>query len=694
VILFETDKKPLTFLLDQIENRDLALPDFQRSFVWDPNATRELVVSIIRSFPAGTLLRLEGGGNVFAPRAFEGAPDLNGKPAHLILDGQQRMTSLYQAFAGVGSHRFFLNIQELLDGQILDEAVEVYTSKRAKRWSTLERQADDLMLPLAQIRAFVDWKDEILDLREDRGEEVRKLKKQLNEIEKEFIDPVKLYNFPVTTLSASTPVEAVCTIFETLNRTGVKLSVFELITARAFAHDVRLRQIWDEAKDARPVLDDFDVNPYYVLQVIAVNVKRSPQRSVVLGLDVQDIVDHWDEAIEGLAESLILLRDECGVLVAKWIPYETMLITMASAWRSISVATGPAIGARRAKLARWFWCSSFAQAYENSGNTVTERDVPELRAWLEGGAQPDIVASFRFDSNRWRETTVRQRALYRATMALLMRKSPLDFYNAIPLSKPIIDGQAVDDHHVFPRKYLSDIGKSKTVDSVLNHTLIDRLTNSKIGGRAPSKYLGEMEQELGSDLHKILNSHGLPSDEDGPLFSDRFEDFLDWRLRHLERELADVTSGEVGPAVAPMEIELRRDHAQESEDEAALIDRETIDQLVAQFDHGDHRLFIDGFIDEVASWPDVRVRVGRSHSPDRRRIFFSRRGSPYGAFAWLQPRLGRARFRLDPQDAGPDSLAEVLGGKQPYKLRIGLEGQSALAEAINLARRAYDQATS
>lgn len=222
MILFETDKKPLTFMLDQIQNRYLALPDFQRSFVWDPNATRELVVSIIRSFPAGTLLQMEGGGRIFAPRAFEGAPAINGNPSHLILDGQQRMTSLYQAFSGVGTHRYFLNIQELLDDQIVDEAVEVYTAKRSRRWLSLERQADDLMLPLAQIRSFAGWRDDILELRENRGEEVKKVRKQLNEIETEFIDPVKLYNFPVTTLSSRTPVEAVCTIFETLNRTGVK----------------------------------------------------------------------------------------------------------------------------------------------------------------------------------------------------------------------------------------------------------------------------------------------------------------------------------------------------------------------------------------------------------------------------------------------------------------------------------------
>ncbi|MQA05209.1 MAG: DUF262 domain-containing protein [Streptosporangiales bacterium] len=105
MILFETDKKPLTYFLDQIENRDLALPDFQRSFVWDPGATRELVVSIIRGFPAGALLLMQGGAQVFAPRAVEEAPELNGPPSYLVLDGQQRMSSLYQAFSGKGSHR-------------------------------------------------------------------------------------------------------------------------------------------------------------------------------------------------------------------------------------------------------------------------------------------------------------------------------------------------------------------------------------------------------------------------------------------------------------------------------------------------------------------------------------------------------------------------------------------------------------
>ncbi len=177
MILFETDKKPLTFLLDQIDQRELSLPDFQRSFVWDPNATRELVVSVVQSFPAGTLLFMRGGAHVFAPRAVEESPELQEKtPSYLVLDGQQRLTSLYQAFRGRGTHRFFLNLKELIDGEDVDEATEVYPVKRARRWNTLDGQAADLMLPLAHVFKFADWRDDVLELRAETGDDRKKLR--------------------------------------------------------------------------------------------------------------------------------------------------------------------------------------------------------------------------------------------------------------------------------------------------------------------------------------------------------------------------------------------------------------------------------------------------------------------------------------------------------------------------------------
>jgi hypothetical protein len=543
MILFETDKRPLSFLLDQVEQAQYALPDFQRSFVWDANATRELLVSIVASYPAGSLLLLQGGAAIFRPRSVEQAPQLNGQPPYLVLDGQQRLTSLYQAFAGKGTHRYFLNIAELLEGFELDDAVEVYHQSKSVRWATTEGQARDLMLPFDRLRSYAFWVMDVVGAREEAGDDHRKLQAQLLGIEQTYIEPVKLYQFPVTTLAASTPVEAVCNIFETLNRTGVKLSVFELLTARAFAKDIHLRENWQKAKEEWPVLDDFNVDPYYVLQVIAQWQKRSPKRSSVLALDPEkDIEPNWSLAIKGMTEVLTMLRDECGVLVAKWLGYYTMLITLAAVWPTVYETPGPAVGARRAKLQRWFWCASFSGRYENTVNTNTEQDVPSLIAWLKGGAEPEVVASFTFEPSRWRDISVRQRALYRTTIALSMRGSPRDFHEGTPLSKPIIEGQAVDDHHIFPKNYLATSGQGGPVDSVLNHTLIDKKTNIRISDKAPSRYLAEMKGELGALLSQILDSHNLPSGVDGPLWHDRFDEFVTWRQERLAERLIAVTT--------------------------------------------------------------------------------------------------------------------------------------------------------
>ncbi len=257
--------------------------------------------------------------------------------------------------------------------------------------------------------------------------------------------------FPVTTLAEDTPVEAVCTIFETLNRTGVKLSAFELLTARAFADEIRLRDMWSLALHEHPILSDFSVDPYYVLQAISVRAHGSAKRSAVLNLNVAEIVKEWNAVVDGMAEGIRLLRDECGVLVERWLPYKTMLVTLGATWPTVAAAKGPKLGERRAKMRRWFWCSAFSGSYDNASNSTAESDSVSLRTWLEEGEAPPVVADFSFDSEQLREVTPRQRALYQTTMALLMRGTPQDFHDGSPLTPTVIEGRSVDDHHVFPR---------------------------------------------------------------------------------------------------------------------------------------------------------------------------------------------------------------------------------------------------
>jgi hypothetical protein len=249
-----------------------------------------------------------------------------------------------------------------------------------------------------------------------------------------------------------------------------------------------------------------------------------------------------------MAAATALLRDDCGVVVSRWLPYRPMLIPLATAWRNVAQSSGPEKGAMRTKLKQWFWCSCFTGEYESSSSSLAERDAPALREWLLEGAAPAAVRDFEWEPQTWRTVTIRQRGLYAATMALTLTDSPRDFHSAAPLTREVVELGKVDDHHVFPRGYLKDIGRSGEPDSILNHTLIDRETNNAIRKKAPSVYLQEIRDALGDELDAVLKSHQLPVGATSSLATDHFDDFLTWRIQQLTDALKQRVGQFIGPA--------------------------------------------------------------------------------------------------------------------------------------------------
>lgn len=553
--------EPLKFLLEMIHNQAMALPDFQRDFVWDPYATDELVESIINNYPAGTLLRIKNGHQLlFQPRAFEGAPPLNGtKPAYLVLDGQQRLTSLYQAFYGKGEHRYYLNLADLEKGRDLEDcAFYLRTEEAEEQFGTIEQQARTLVFPLKRVfgaaGGYSGWQNQVLDVVDSNV--VRDLLKRLTKLHDRWVRPIEEYDFPMVTLNEETSGPAVCMIFETLNRTGVKLSVFDLLTARFWPLEFNLRQKWEEAREEYPILDEFDIDPYYVLQVIALlepgidndGKVRAPsvKRSVILDMGVDQARRGWDPAINGLAEALFLLREECGVLGPALLPYNTIIIPMAAAWATQRDVKGADAGANRVKILRWFWCSIFGQKYENAPNSQAEKDFSELQRWMKGGEPPESVVEFHFDLNL-RHVRPRQRAVYRGVMALVLQNGALDFHKRGRITSQLLADKKnpVDDHHIFPRAYLDERGvPALTRDCIVNRTFIDRITNRRLRKRAPSEYFNEIRTKHGeAETDQLLRSHALPYGPQSSLVADEFERFLIDREQALKRLIDTRTQG-------------------------------------------------------------------------------------------------------------------------------------------------------
>lgn len=581
--LFEdTNPRALKELLAEIQSGQMVLPDFQRDFVWEPSATRELIVSIACNYPAGSLLRVRDAQRAFAPREFEGAPKIDGKShTFLVLDGQQRMTSLYQAFFGVGEHRYYLNLQKLIDGEDFDEALFYVrtTTKWAKRMEAQAEQEKDMVLPLSVLRSgaggFLAWMTSLTNKataevvkrageKTLQGDELSQqliqnqaLQAKLTAIHDRWIMAIDDYKFPVVTLSDKTQPDALCTIFETLNRTGVKLSVFELLTARFWPQNINLRALWDKSQGDHPIIADFGLDPYYLLQAIALASRKAPscKRSDVLNLTAADINEWWDRVVWGMAAGFGILRDDCKVMLPKWLPYQTMLAPIAAVLARKGALKTPEAGVHREKLKRWFWCAVYGQAYESSPNSQAAKDVTELDAWLSGGVAPESVAGVRFDPKSLRDVTPRQRAIYRGTICLVLGSGTgaRDFHTQAIITGKLMDQEGIDDHHVFPDDYLAKVKGvtlSRTRDCVLNRTLIDRTTNQMISNRAPSDYLVEIRNTDGFPFDAVMASHSLPIGEASPLLSDNFEAFLDWRQERLWQEIKRVTG-----LIAPTELE-------------------------------------------------------------------------------------------------------------------------------------------
>jgi len=556
--------EPLKFLLEMIHNGVMALPDFQRDFVWDPHATDELIESIISNYPAGSLLRIKNGLQLlFEPRAFEGAPKLNGgKPAYLVLDGQQRLTSLYQAFYGAGEHRYYLKLQDLEKGTDLEDcAFYLRAPEGESQYGNLQQQAESLVFPLSRVfgtaGGFSGWQNQVLRIRGGEAKDIFDLQERLTRLHGDWVKPIEEYDFPMVTLHEGTSGPAVCMIFETLNRTGVKLSLFDLLTARFWPLDCNLRQMWQAAQEEYDIIGDYQIDPYYILQTIALiepgNDKegkpRAPsvKRSAVLAMKVAQAKHGWKLAVEGLADALQILRDDCGVIDPGLLPYNTIVIPMAAVWASQKESKGADEGANRIKIVRWFWCSVFGQKYENAPNSQTEKDFSELKRWMAGGEAPESVREFKLEMNL-RQVRPRQRAVYRGIMALILHSGAMDFHKRGRITAQLLADKKnpVDDHHVFPKAFLDEKKVPASLrDCILNRTYIDRITNRRLSKRSPADYFSEIRNKHGEEATDTLwKSHQFPAGPNSPLLNDDFERFFTYRTEALLGLIQQATTGE------------------------------------------------------------------------------------------------------------------------------------------------------
>ena len=612
--MFDTTKEDLKDILRKVDDGKLQLPDFQRDYVWGDDDVQSLIASIAKGFPVGALLTLETGGSVaFKPRTLAGVEKVNPKPEELMLDGQQRMTSLFQAMyckrpirtrtqKKVEVERFYYldinkaasdaaNIEDAIIGVPADRIVRTNFGRDIQTdLSKPEFEFEHDLFPLNQVFDHTDWyfnwRGHWKTRKPDRFDLETKFFKGI-------VENIQRYKMPIIRLDKKNTREAICLVFEKVNVGGKKLDPFELVTAIYAASSFDLREDWQgplgkpsngrsgrmfNKDNPRRVLKDIESTDFLQACTLlhtrqkrqekaASGVKESdlPQisckREALLGLPLAAYRSHADAVEAGFIEAAGFLN-ELKIILAKDVPYPPQITALASTLSVLGDAgqNAPA----RDKLAQWFWSVSLGEHYGSSTESKLARDLPELVAWImEAGPKPRSVEEAIFQQDRLYSLRTRLSAAYKAVHALLMRHGCQDFISGKGFELMTFYNDKVDVHHVFPQAWCKKAGiRPKVFDAIVNKTPLSKKSNILISGDAPSIYLKRIETKHGlssTRLDDILRTHLI---EPQFLRADDFQGFCDARLKAL----STLISGALGKAV----VESHGSNEQESEVEEDL----------------------------------------------------------------------------------------------------------------------------
>lgn len=581
---FDSTKLPLKDLLKEIVEGKIQLPDFQRGWVWDDEHVRSLLVSLGRSFPVGAVMLLETGGEVrFQVRPVENVPSKSmPSPEKLILDGQQRLTTLTQVLKLQGPVKtttdkgkpidrfYYIHIPTALAGaDRLDDAIIATDGSRQIRsdfgrkveldLSDRQLECQQLYFPCSEILEAMGW---LQDLYAHNPEAVQ----LFFEFKAKVLDAYNDYQIPLIVLKKDTTKEAVCLVFEKVNTGGVPLSVFELVTASYAADGYNLRDDWygselrqvssrKQRLSEEPILNGVESTDFLQAVTMLHTLEKrqadiaagktgkqispvSAKRASVLELPLCAF-QHWAEVVEkGFNCAAKFLRQEC-FSSQRELPYRTQIAPLAAVMTMICSKDAerwrePQI---HQKLARWFWCGVLGELYGGAVETRIANDVEELLNWIEGnGDLPRTINDANFQIDRLGSLASRLSAAYKGINVLVLRDGAHDLFWKSAIRNLEADEVALDIHHIFPRDWCEKQGISRRqYDSIINKTPISYKANRMIGGSAPSVYLAALQshsqvQLNDEEMNKLLRSHHMPV---ATLRNDDFEGFYEQRQKEL-----------------------------------------------------------------------------------------------------------------------------------------------------------------
>ena len=487
----------------------------------------------------------------------EGSTPKNQKYNKIVLDGQQRITSLNYAIRAPEKTKntrkhpgfFYIDVRGFLQKD--EEDIVIHTKNKIKDRDTFDR----LLFPLYYLEKPDEWIGGLRCFLHSRNKYSEKFEVQIFNPIRDQATRMRDFEIPIIYLKRI-PFDVVSTIFEKANTKGKRLQVFDLMNNRMAGHGIQLRKLWTDAEEKYPLIKKYDEKmktkiSRYIMESISLSYSslRSCKKADILdmyrnmeeekGWTPKLFKEMWENIAKYVNIALTTLEDKqtgFGVPAPDFIPYEPMIPVLATLIQQIKKNFIDDESRCEEKLREWYWAAVLSGRYSQGVEGKKKADVVSMRDWfLNDDAVPKFIIDFRKDYQgiKFEDATSIKNAVYLGMLCLIIKKGATDIMTRFSEnSKQHID-------HIFPKSKMTKMTKN----SILNVTWLTDSTNISKINKMPKEYYSEAKKKYYNDdktkLLKVLKSHLISDEGYELLLKNDFDNFLESRKKEFLKTIAN-----------------------------------------------------------------------------------------------------------------------------------------------------------
>lgn len=516
------DQLSIREILDSIYRGQIRIPAFQRGFVWEPERVAFLIDSIYKGYPFGSLLFWRTNEQLQSERelgTFK-LPDPEADfPIDYVLDGQQRITSIFGVFQTELKSEGPSDWKDIyFDYSSTDDVQE------AQFFALSEDEYDSSKhFPLKALFNTTEYRK----LTRNFDDELATRIDAMQAIFKEAKIPVESFR--------TEQKEKVAIIFERINRQGVPLDTLQLLSAWTWSEEFQLQSQFEELIDEltsygfSELTEDINL----LLRCTTAILAHTANVEDLVQINGSDIRRSFDSVHNGIKGSLDFLKSELKVESIKNLPYQQMLIPL-SAFFAVPGSIGTEsryTDAQRKAIVQWFWKTSFSKRYSAGTMKKLNEDISEMIKLQSGQSSRLTDINLNLDSTFFTSNKFQMNTVHTNTFILMLaQNSPRSFITGslISLSDTLRICNRKEFHHLMPKDFLRSSQQTLIYDEncLANFCFLSRQDNRQLGGQPPSQYRSLIAVD---DINSLLESHLCSSN----LFDDNYADFIASRASKL-----------------------------------------------------------------------------------------------------------------------------------------------------------------